>query len=74
MTLVGSVAEGTRVGMGNEVDLTVDFHGWAEHAFSVLPGDPFNLVLAASDGPEWIKPYLNTIGQERLLKCLYKLS
>ena len=26
--LVGSVSEGTRIGLGNELDITIEFEGW----------------------------------------------
>ena len=29
-TLVGSAAEGTRIGLGNEIDLTMRFQGWMQ--------------------------------------------
>ena len=33
--LVGSVSEGTRLGLANELDLTVNFQGWPKGCFCV---------------------------------------
>ena len=30
-TMVGSVPEGTRIGIGNELDITIEFEGWNEN-------------------------------------------
>ena len=43
--VVGSVAEGTRIGLGNEVDLTLTFAKWKTGAapFAVHDDDAFHL-------------------------------
>ena len=43
--MVGSVAEGTRIGLGNELDLTLTFAAWKGDAipFAVRDDDAFHL-------------------------------
>ena len=43
-TLVGSAAEGTRIGLGSEIDLTMRFEGWLEQEEA-----PFKMILKNSD-------------------------
>ena len=59
-TLVGSVSEGTRLGLANELDLTVKFHGWPEGCFCV-EGGPFALKRTEAT-PEWMAEYLDSAG------------
>jgi hypothetical protein len=42
-TLIGSVVVGTRIGIANELDFTVEFEGFDKPPFQVVDGDPFNL-------------------------------
>jgi hypothetical protein len=57
-TLIGSVAEGTRIGIANELDLTVEFEGFEKPPFQVLDGDPFHLT-ATGNVPEWMNKYFD---------------
>jgi hypothetical protein len=57
-TLIGSVAEGTRIGLGNELDLTVEFEGMDEESFQIVESDPYHLT-AAENVPAWMKKYVN---------------
>ena len=59
-TLVGSVSEGTRLGLANELDLTVKFHGWPEGCFCV-EGGPFDLKKTEAT-PEWMADHLDSAG------------
>ena len=45
LIVVGSVAEGTRIGLGNELDLTLTFRSWRGEAipFAVRDDDAFHL-------------------------------
>jgi hypothetical protein len=61
-TLIGSAAEGTRIAIGNELDLTVEFEGFEEPSFQVVDGDPFHLS-ATGNVPEWIKKYFGKKGK-----------
>ena len=69
--LVGSVAEGTRIGLGNELDLTVTFDGWDDERppFKVDPKDPFHLK-AADHTPDWMWPFFDSEGRFHLNKFL----
>ena len=69
--LVGSVAEGTRIGLGNELDLTVTFDGWDDDQppFKVDPGDPFHLK-ATDFIPEWMGPFFDAEGRFHFNKFL----
>ena len=53
-TLVGSAAEGTRIGLGSEIDLTMRFEGWLQQDEA-----PFEMFLRNSDhlykGAQWPK-------------------
>ena len=59
-SLVGSVSEGTRLGLANELDLTVNFHGWPEGCFCVEDG-PFALTKTEAT-PEWMADHLDSAG------------
>ena len=68
--LVGSVAEGTRIGLGNELDLTVTFDGWDDDRppFKVDPKDPFHLK-ATDHTPDWMWPlFFDSEGRFQLNK------
>ncbi len=56
LTLVGSAAEGTRVGPPNEIDLSMAFEGWKEAPFKVMADDPFHLYAKAFPA-KWMKKY-----------------
>ncbi len=44
-TLTGSIEERTRIGLANEVDVSLEFDGWRKDRppFEVRTGDPFHL-------------------------------
>ena len=42
-TLVGSIPEGTRIGIGNELDITIDFDGWKDNPPLVAGIHPVHL-------------------------------
>jgi hypothetical protein len=59
--LIGSVVEGTRVGLGNEIDLTVTMQGLTElkrAPFEVVDKDPFH-ITATAHVPHWMKVYID---------------
>ena len=60
LVLVGSTQEGSRIGIGNEIDLTVHFEGW-EKPFKIS-GDAFHLHKSESC-PEWMNPYFDSDNQ-----------
>ena len=49
--LVGSMAESTRVGIANELDLGMKFHVWREHTPFTIKEDPFSLKRADTSPP-----------------------
>ena len=55
-TLVGSVAEGTRIGLGSELDLTVRFLGLEDVPFKFRVDDPFHLY-EGGESPECLSWY-----------------
>jgi hypothetical protein len=57
-TLIGSVAEETRIALGNELDITVDFEGFDSAPFKVVDGDPYHLTATAQT-PPWMKHYID---------------
>jgi hypothetical protein len=60
LTLIGSVAEATRVGIGNELDLTVEFKGFKQSPpFQVVDGDHFHLTAVTENVPDWMRKYFD---------------
>jgi hypothetical protein len=57
--LMGSVPEGTKIGLGNETDIMMVFDGFKKPPFQVMEGDPFHLY-ATEDLPEWMDTYLDS--------------
>ena len=54
-TLVGSAAEGTRIGLGSEIDLTMRFEGWMEQdkpPFEMFLKDS-QLLYKGAQMPKW---------------------
>ena len=51
-TVVGSVAEGTRIGIGNEVDVCITFLKWMKEPPFKVDGDPFSLKRNMSHNHE----------------------
>jgi hypothetical protein len=58
LTLIGSAVEATRVGYGNELDLTVEFEGFITPPFQVTDKDPFHLT-ASQKVPLWMAKYID---------------
>ena len=54
-TVVGSVAEGTRIGVGSEVDVCLSFLKWTKEPPFKVEGDPFSLKRNLDDYPEHVK-------------------
>ena len=57
--LTGSVAEGTRIGLGNELDMTLRFEGWmigTEAPFKFVESEPFYLHKGHNI-PKWLEWY-----------------
>ena len=54
--LVGSIQEGSRLGIGNEIDLTIHFKGWKQPF--VIHDDAFHLKKAKTC-PEWMDSYFD---------------
>ena len=49
--LVGSMAEATRIGLTNELDVGVKFAAWRRHVPFRVDGDPFSLKKSATSPP-----------------------
>ena len=61
-TLVGSTQEGSRIGIGNEIDVTMHFQAWEENPPFEISGDAFH--LHKSDAcPRWMDVYFDSKGQ-----------
>ena len=64
-TVVGSVAEGTRIGIGNEVDVCITFLKWMKEPPFKVEGDPFSLKRNMShnheDGNDVVSKWLGWI-------------
>ncbi len=71
---MGSVAEDTRIGFGNELDLTMDMDAWrgSRPPFRVRDGDPFHL-WATDNLPDWMAPYCDASGRFELKLFIQEL-
>ena len=69
-TLVGSIAEGTRLGLANELDLSVKFYGWPEGTFRIQD-NIFNLKRTENT-PEWMKDFFDSSSYFRLNQFKYQ--
>ena len=58
--IVGSIAEGTRLGLANELDLTMSFDGWSEGTFCVQ-NDPY-FLRKTEETPCWMDTYFDSTG------------
>ena len=58
MTLVGSAAEGTRIGIGNELDITVMFVLWKDKPALKVGENPFYLI-ATENVSELMRSYFD---------------
>lgn len=56
--IVGSTIEGSRIGIGNEVDLTMIFEAWEKNPPFKISGDAFHLYKGDSC-PKWMDIYFN---------------
>jgi hypothetical protein len=68
-SLMGSVPEGTRIGLGNETDIMMVFDGFKEPPFQIVEGDPFHLYATERGTfPEFLEKYLDkrTLQKKRL--------
>ena len=57
--LTGSVAEGTRIGLGNEIDITLRFEGWktgSKAPFAFVGSEPF-FLHRGQNVPKWLEWY-----------------
>ena len=61
LTLVGSIAEGTKIGICDELDLMIDFTGVSKPPFEVNLSDPFHLYKNEST-PWWLMKYFSHEG------------
>ena len=71
-TLVGSMAEGTRVGLANELDISLSFDAWEENRpnnvpFRVKQNDPFSLQRTAG-APSYMAGFFGTSGDFKFHK------
>ena len=73
--MVGSVAEGTRIGLGNELDLTLTFQAWRGEAipFAVRDDDAFHLYKHSADTQQTMSEYFDESGRFLLLKFKLQL-
>ncbi len=62
---MGSVTEGTKICVGNEVDFVVSFDGWGKEqpAFCIRENNPFFLYWATEACPPWMAEYLGDDGR-----------
>jgi hypothetical protein len=72
LTLMGSVMEGTRIGIGNEADFMMTFLGFKEPPFKVNENDPFHLI-ASDNVPDWMETYFDQDQQFILHKFMKDL-
>ena len=59
--LIGSIPEGTRTAVANEMDLTLEFAGLSHCPFGTNLDDPYHLYKTELF-PEWMSEYFNTSG------------
>ena len=69
--LVGSAQEGTRIGIGNEIDMTMQFTSWEDcPPFEIALRDAFHLYKS-QNCPKWMEIYFNRDGRFNLDKFTY---
>jgi hypothetical protein len=71
-TLMGSVAEGTRLCLGNETDIMMEFGKFDKPAFKVVEKDPFHLY-ATDNAPQWMTTYFDEDSRFILCKFMHDL-
>ena len=60
-TLMGSVAEGTRLILANEMDICMEFEGLKSRHFKINLSDPYHIYKTDSF-PEWMMEYFDSNG------------
>ena len=58
LVLVGSAQEGTRIGIGNEIDLSLHFMAWEKCQPFMILGDALHL-RKSERCPEWMDPFID---------------
>ena len=71
-TLMGSVAEGTRLSIANELDICLEFEGLKNSPFVINPEDPYH-IYKTDLSPEWMQEYFDSNGCFVLHKFKLKL-
>ena len=71
-TLMGSVPEGTRLGVANEMDIMIEFEGLAHTPFGVRLEDPYHLYSTESLAG-WMGIYFDSEGHFQLGKFKHDL-
>ena len=61
-TLVGSVAEGTRIGLGTELDITLKFLAWETVPVLKVGSSAFHLIRNEAGTQEWMEKYFTEQG------------
>ena len=69
---MGSVPEGTRLGVANEMDISIEFEGLADSPLGVKLEDPYHLYSTESL-PAWMKAYSDSRGRFLLGKFKHDL-
>ena len=69
------MAEGTRIGLGNELDLTLTFAAWKGEAipFAVRDDDAFHLYRHSANAQQTVSEYFDESGRFLLLKFKLQL-
>ena len=70
-TLMGSIAEGTRMCISNEMDICMEFEGLEDSPFFIKLGDPYHLYITDSF-PDWMRVYFDA--NDRFLMQTFKLE
>ena len=71
-TLMGSVAEGTRLSIANEMDLCMEFEGLKSTPFKINLDDPYHIYKTESF-PDWMHDYFDSNGRPVLHKLKLQL-
>ena len=72
LVLVGSTQEGTRVGLGNEIDLTMNFKAWEKCPPFKICNDAFHLYKSDTC-PKWMDIYFSSEYQFELESFIYDI-
>ena len=70
-TLMGSVAEGTRLSIANEMDICMEFEGLKRSPFKINLEDPYH-IYKTDTFPDWMQDYFDSNG--RLVLQKFKLQ